>query len=223
MARATLFSVGLLALASAQKCATPAPPPAASFDLSKCACGWPLLSNPRAAPSSPLTPSPRAVFGAWFEIARIQTEGGNLIQQFCACTQLIYTPTPNATNASDGSVNNSCRFESPTGAWLNATSYLSGGGAKGGHWIEQYFPGGPQASYNVIIAGTDARGVDYFVEYDCSVGILGQSNYCIHILSRQPTGFDQALLAALVQEAAVTMALNPEHRVLNITMQAGCW
>ena len=75
----------------------------------------------------------------------------------------------------------------------------------------------------MIIAGVDSRGVDYFVEYDCSVGVLGQANYCIHILSRRPTGFDAALLAALVQEAAVTMALNPEHRVLNMTMQEGCW
>ena len=100
-------------------------------------------------------------FGSWYEIARIQTAGGNALQQFCACTQLIYSPTPNAKNVSDTTVVNSCRFENSGGFFLNATSYLTEGGADGGHWVEQYFSGGPEASYNAIIAGTDARGVPY--------------------------------------------------------------
>ena len=188
----------LASSALAQKCATPAPPPSVNYSLSN-------------------------FWGSWFEIARVQTEGGNLIQQFCACTNIIYTPhnasAGAAGNASDTDVNNSCRFENAKGAWLNATSYLTQGGSAGGHWSEAYFPGGPQASYNVIIAGSDARGVDYFVEYDCSIGVLGQSNYCLHFLSREPLGFDPALLKALVHQATVTMALNPENRVLNMTMQ----
>lgn len=62
------------------------------------------------------------------------------------------------------------------------------------------------------------------VEYDCSIGILGQSNYCLHFLSREPLGFDQTLLQALVHNATVVMGLNPENRILNITTQDdGCW
>jgi lipocalin len=160
--------------------------------------------------------------GAWYEIARIQTAGGNLIQQFCACTQIIYTPDAHPANASDVDVNNSCRFENPSGFWLNATSYLTDGGQNGGHWIERYFPGGPAASYNIILTGSDARGVQWAVEYDCSTGVLG-ANYCLHYLSRSPLGFDAALLASLIKETTVTMGLNPENRPLNMTMQEGCW
>ena len=196
--RAAAAAALALSSALAQKCQTPAPPPAASYSLAK-------------------------FWGSWFEIARIQTEGGNLIQQFCACTNIIYTPhnasAGAAGNVSDTDVNNSCRFETAKGAWLNATSYLTQGGAAGGHWSEAYFPGGPEASYNVIVAGTDARGVDYFVEYDCSIGVLGQPNYCLHFLSREPLGFDAALLAQLVQQTTGAMGLNPEKRVLNMTMQ----
>jgi hypothetical protein len=46
---------------------------------------------------------------------------------------------------------------------------------------------------------------------------------CLHFLSRQPTGFDQALLMSLVNKTTIDMKLNPENRVLNITTQAGCW
>ncbi len=99
---------------------------------------------------------------------------------------------------------------------------LTQGGAEGGHWIEQYFPGGPAASYNIIIAGTDARGVDYAVEYDCSTGVFGD-NYCLHFLSREPSGFDPVLLDTLVQKTTVSMGLNPQNRPLNHTLQEGCW
>ena len=46
---------------------------------------------------------------------------------------------------------------------------------------------------------------------------------CLHFLSRQPLGFDPALLNSLVQQATVVMKLNPENRPLNHTLQAGCW
>ena len=92
-----------------------------------------------------------------------------------------------------------------------------------GHWDEVYFPGGPPASYNIILAGTDDRGVDYAVEYDCSNNALFGDNYCIHILSRQPTGFPSELADALVLQTTVTMGLNPQNRAINYTMQEGCW
>ena len=205
MQRLFLFclALNLMGVVDAQVCKTPAPPPALSYSLS-------------------------SFWGSWYEIARIQTAGGNAIQQFCACTNIIYSPAAKGSNESDTDVNNSCRYETPSGFWLNASSYLIDGGTNGGHWVETYCPPGlsgcPLASYNVIIAGNDTRGVPYFVEYDCSTGILGESNYCLHFLSREPTGFDMNLLQTLIYNTTTLMQLNPENRVVNMTMQEqGCW
>ena len=107
-------AAALLCAVRAQNCS--APPPAGTFNLS-------------------------AMDGAWYEIARVQTAGGNALQQFCACTQLVFSP--NLENTTDGNkdVLNSCRFETPAGFFLNATSYLTDMGPPG-HWAEVYFPGG---------------------------------------------------------------------------------
>lgn len=69
----------------------------------------------------------------------------------------------------------------------------------------------------------DTRGIDWAVEYDCSDNAIFGSNYCIHILSRAPSGFPQPLLASLLDETQVTLGLNPLNRPVNITMQEGCW
>lgn len=157
----------------------------------------------------------------WYEIVRVQTAGGNAIQQFCACTQLIYTPLNDST-VGDASVLNSCRFENPSGFFLNATSYLNDMGPAG-HWIERYFPGGPPASYNIILAGqSQTTGVPYAVEYDCSDNALFGSNYCIHVLSRAPDGLPRDEATAVVNQA-IAMGLNPLNRPINYTMQDGCW
>jgi hypothetical protein len=135
--------------ASAQDCT--APPPTKNFSLS----------------SFP---------GPWYEIARIQTAGGAALQDWCACTELIYTPTPGG-NTGDLTTVNSCRFLGPTGFFLNATSYLENMTVPG-HWLEVYCPTCPAASYNIIMEGTDSRGVPYAVEYDCSDNAIFGNNYC---------------------------------------------
>lgn len=112
-AAALLLAAGA-ALARGQNCS--APPPSASFDLA-------------------------TMDGAWYEIARVQTAGGNALQQFCACTQLVFSPNADNTTAGNKDVLNSCRFETPSGFFLNATSYLTNMGPAG-HWDEVYFPGG---------------------------------------------------------------------------------
>lgn len=152
----------------------------------------------------------------------MQTAGGNALQQFCACTQLVFSDDAGNKTLGNLDVLNSCRWETPAGFFVNATSYLTGMGPAG-HWIEQYFPGGPPASYNMILAGTDARGADYLVEYDCSNNALFGDNYCIHLRSRLPTGFPQALLDEIIVETTVVLGLNPQLRPLNMTMQDGCW
>jgi hypothetical protein len=187
----------LLALAAvAPNCS--APPPASSFSLTS------------------------IVGGAWYEILRVQTAGGNALQQFCACTALYFSDDAGNQTRGNLDVLNSCRWEAPGGAFVNATSYLTGM-SPDGHWTEQYFPGGPPASYNIILTGTDARGADWIVEYDCSNNALFGDNYCIHLLSRLPTGFPQALLDEIVVETTVVMGLNPQLRPLNKTRQDGCW
>ena len=185
----------LLPLASAQNCS--APPPAKNFDY-------------------------KTMNGAWYEIMRVQTAGGNLLQQFCACTQLVFSDDEGNKTLGNKDVLNSCRFETPSGAFINATSYLIDMGPTG-HFNEVYFPGGPPASYNFILAGVDSRGVNYLVEYDCSNNAIFGDNYCIHLLSRAPTGFPQALLDEIIVETTIVMGLNPQLRPVNITMQAGCW
>ena len=188
------------------------------------------LARPAAAQATPncTAPAPSKDFvyprmdGAWFEIMRVQTEGGNLLQQFCACTQLVFSDDAGNKTVGNKDVLNSCRFETPAGAFINATSYLIDMGPTG-HWNEVYFPGGPPASYNIILAGTDTRGVDWIVEYDCSNNAIFGNNYCIHLLSRAPTGFPQALLDEVIVETTIVMGLNPQLRPINMTMQEGCW
>jgi hypothetical protein len=103
-----------------------------------------------------------------------------LLQQFCACTALTYTPSASSPPPhSDGNatVLNSCRFETPSGFFINATSSLLDMGPPG-HWEESFFPGTPGSSYNIILQGVDAEtGVEYAVEYDCIENALFGTNY----------------------------------------------
>lgn len=184
----------LVAGTGAQNCS--APPPAANFNFD-------------------------GVMGAWYEIARIQTAGGNALQQFCACTQLIFTPANDGVTG-DANATNSCRFLSPSGFFLNATSSLTDMGPAG-HWQERFCPTCPAASYNIILAGTGDNGVDWAVEYDCADNEIFGSNYCLHFLSRKPDGMNATLLGALVQQTTGAMGLNPLNRPLNITLQERCW
>ena len=100
---------------------------------------------------------------------------------------------------------NSCRFLEPNGFFLNATSYLSNMTVPG-HWLERYCPTCPAASYNIILDGVDSRGVPYAVEYDCSDNAIFGNNYCLHYLSREPSGFDPVLLQQLVKTTTVDSA-----------------
>lgn len=85
----------LLAAAAAQNCSAPPPSPAFNFSTMN---------------------------GAWYEIVRVQTAGGNALQQFCACTELIFSDDAGNKTRGNKDVLNSCRFETPTGPFVNATS-----------------------------------------------------------------------------------------------------
>lgn len=121
---AAFFSL-VLSSALAQNCVSP--PPAKDFNIS-------LFE------------------GAWYEIARIQTAGGAALQDWCVCTELIYSPTPGGM-VGDTTTINSCRFLKPDAFYLNATSYLTNM-TEPGHWLERYCePSCPPASYNIIMEG----------------------------------------------------------------------
>ncbi len=106
--------------------------------------------------------------------------GGSLIQQFCTCTALVYSPDDSSSDG-NATVVNSCRFLSPSGNYVNATSKLFNMEPPG-HWTEQFdFPLAPAGSYNIIELGTDpATGIDYAVEYDCiDQGVFGVNYWCV--------------------------------------------
>ena len=162
------------AYALAQDCV--APPPAADFNFS-------------------------SFGGSWYEIARIQTAGGAALQDWCACTELIYSATPSGAYG-DLTTLNSCRFLTPTGFFLNATSYLANmTRSDPGHWLERYCPDCPAASYNIILDGVDSRGVPYAVEYDCS-------NNAICAFCGPPLGAPSAF-SALTPRPLLTTAPTP--------------
>ena len=56
---------------------------------------------------------------------------------------------------------------------------------KDGHFKESFSPYAPSVDYTIILMG-ERNGDHYSVEYDCSTNFTG-TNYCIHILAREPT------------------------------------
>lgn len=76
-----------------------------------------------------------------------------------------------------------------------------------------------QVNYTVIFQG-ESNGLGYSVEYDCGE-VLGIVNYCIHILSREPTMPDE-LRDSLV-DRSLKLGLNTQSLNLTITHQDGCW
>ncbi len=151
--------------------------------------------------------------GTWYEIGRIQTAGGAIFQQSCVCTELLVNTSNNP--GVDLSVTNSCRDKTPQGNFINATGALVNERTPG--WYEEEFiPGLPTVNYTII-----AIGDNYSVEFDCGE-LFGVVNYCVHILSREPT-MDSSLLSQLISYANTTLDLNIYNLPFNITNQTGCW
>ncbi|GFN82206.1 prostaglandin-h2 d-isomerase [Plakobranchus ocellatus] len=166
-----------------------------------------------------ISPSPSSNFtldgyyGLWFEVGKIQTFGGALLQRHCVCTTVQVAPKTNRTNG-DCTAVNSCRKLKPQGQYLNATGYLENMNPPG-KWKQWFFVFAPEADYTVIYLDKD-----FAVEYDCS-DKLGMTNYCIHILARVPNP-DPTKVQSLV-EFAEGLGLNKSKLRYKETKQRGCW
>ncbi len=151
--------------------------------------------------------------GTWYEIGRIQTPGGAIFQESCVCTELLVNNSN--TSGVDLSVTNSCRDMTPQGNYINATGGLVNE-REPGWYEEEFIPGFPTVNYTIISIGDT-----YSVEFDCGE-LFGVVNYCVHILSRNPT-MDTSLLNELIFFANTTLDLNQYNIPFNQTNQTGCW
>lgn len=184
-----VVALGVLQLsAGAQKCMHP--PPAPSF-------------------------TPEKFQGTWYEIGKIQTWGGAIIEGSCVCTQvLIGDSTPAGLP-----INNSCRNKTPQGKFTNATGHLVQRQGLSAGAFEEDFSFGTKANYTII--AMDDEGEKYALEYDCEEEFFGLvENYCIHLLSRTPT-FDPQLTQELFDEA-ISLGLNQQNLTMKLTEQTGC-
>ena len=157
--------------------------------------------------------------GTWYEIGRIQTPGGAFFQQSCVCT--ILKPSVDASRSYNGTVNNSCRFKTPTGDGVNLISTLYDMRLPG-QWMQVFsFPFAPSVNYTILEHGVDAAtGVEFSVEYDCGASLFGV-NYCIHVLARQPTITDDLRLRLIAK--AESYGINTQSLPFVHTKQDGCW
>lgn len=157
--------------------------------------------------------------GTWYEIGRIQTPGGAIFQETCVCT--ILKPSVDASLNYNGTVNNSCRFLTPTGKGVNLISTLYDMRLPG-QWEQVFsFPFAPSVNYTILEHGVDATtGVEFSVEYDCGTALFG-TNYCIHILARQPTITDDLRLRLIAKAEAY--GINTQSLPFVHTKQDGCW
>eukprot|EP00401_Gymnodinium_catenatum_P038226 CAMPEP_0117548416 /NCGR_PEP_ID=MMETSP0784-20121206/47638_1 /TAXON_ID=39447 /ORGANISM="" /LENGTH=718 /DNA_ID=CAMNT_0005345371 /DNA_START=1 /DNA_END=2157 /DNA_ORIENTATION=- len=159
-----------------------------------------------------------AIEGTWYEIGKIQTEAGALIEGQCVCTTATYRDQgfENATVA----VQYGCRAGSPVSPELSARALL------------QPLVGENAGMYRQILASTD---VNYFIAlvddaflatYDCVERDGGtRVEYCFHIMSRDPN-VELATTAPLVDrmlQFVDTHALNPADLSLKETAHSGCW
>ena len=126
-----------------------------------------------AACSNPPTASQYSVEkyeGKWFEVAKYQTVGGAYFEKNCTCTEInIKKLDTNNVNAYQGCVKNGNKV------MVNATLVPT---STPGQYTEKI--GLNSVGYWVLYL--DEQNA---VTYDCN-SIAGITNYCIHILSKNP-------------------------------------
>ncbi|XP_076467579.1 apolipoprotein D-like [Babylonia areolata] len=166
-------------------------------------------------------PSPSANFtmqgysGLWYEVGKVQTAGGAFFEKDCVCTTIDVEPVSGSSRG-DATAINSCRQLSPTGKFLNATGSLTDQ-AQPGKWKEGFFFLAPKVDYTVIYLDDD-----FAIEYDCSSMFGLITNYCIHIMARQPTA-DPTRVQGLLAFAQDQLGLNTQNLPFQPTKQEGCW
>jgi len=166
-------------------------------------------------------PAPSASFnlqkysGLWYEHGKIQTAGGAYFERECVCTTIDVAPVQGSSTG-DATALNSCRKNTPQGSFLNATGSLTDQ-VTPGKWKEGFSVFAPKVDYTVIYLDED-----YAVEYDCSTLLGLLTNYCIHIMGRNPTA-NMTRVKELLAFAEGQLGLNTDNLPFQPTLQEGCW
>jgi apolipoprotein D and lipocalin family protein len=113
-------------------------------------------------------------------------------------------------------VSNICNKKTPDGKLIIANGTLSSSrNPADGRYNETIGPNPKPVAYNIIVLQTN----DYSVEYDCAQE-FGLTNYCVHILSRQPT-LNETIVNNLLK-LAEQYDLNPTKLDFVLTKQMNC-
>jgi apolipoprotein D and lipocalin family protein len=170
-------------MATAEKC--PAPPAAASFNMEK-------------------------LNGTWFEIGKVQTAGGALVEGDCVCTELVYAPV----DEEHATVANICHDTTPDGKLKVANATIDQVD-EAGAFEERFCPTCPAVSYTIVELDEGSM-----VEFDCTANARGALQYCFHVMSREPTMPPSTLVA--LQGLMDEYGLNPYDLAWQDTNQTGC-
>ncbi|KAK7079541.1 hypothetical protein SK128_001777 [Halocaridina rubra] len=172
-------------------------------------------ADPGCVEVSPASNYVNALYvGRWYEIGRIQTPGGASYQENCWCDTTDFTTE--FLTVGDGEVTYSCRQDGPDGALQSATADLLYEGEPG-HFKQQFrFPFAPKLDYSIIFIDEDTA-----MEYDCHTDLQGDTDYCVHFMSRFPSIEENKLLELI--EYAEGLGLNNQNVNYTATEHVGCW
>lgn len=142
----------------------------------------------------------------WYEIGKYQTAGGGFFEHGCRCTKINVTVDDSNTIYAE----QSCMKNSKNSS-VNAQLIPDG---LPGRFIEKIFVS--KVGYWVIWLDETTA-----IEYDCSTNSLGETNYCIHLMSRTPSSSPE--LIRKLSDFALALGLNKNQLDLQITDQQNCW
>lgn len=150
-------------------------------------------------------------------MAKVQTFGGSIFEHNCVCT--FVHPFINGTEPTNDNmrVDQGCHEKTVDGSLtlVHAKLIPVNNTLVDGRFIEEIFV--DKAHYTIVYLDDDSA-----IEYDCEVALDGLlTNYCIHILSRQPT-MDDTKLQNLLDFAQQKLQLNPLAINVHMTLQTGC-
>lgn len=144
--------------------------------------------------------------GVWYETAKYQTFGGGIFEHGCKCTKIdVSLDSTNIIRAEQSCVKN--------GKNTTVDAVLIPDGPAG-QFQEKIFVS--KVGYWVIYLDEENA-----IEYDCSTNSLGQTNYCIHLMSRTPNTTAENIKK--LSDFALALGLNKNNLEIQITEQDGCW
>jgi lipocalin len=159
-------------------------------------------SNPPPAKNFNL----KSYLGVWYETAKYQTFGGGIFERGCKCTKINVTVDDTNTIHAE----QSCIKDSKNSS-VDALLIPDG---QPGKFIEKIFV----SKVNFWVIWLDDTNA---IEYDCTTNALGETNYCIHLMSRTPQTTPENIKK--LSDFALSLGLNKNQLDIQITEQKGCW